>query len=76
VAIPALFYSPVNSTGAPDHGYKIGFGAPVEFAGNSNGKLCIEFRTSFTKLFHRPDYDYYLQTQTVTDARKRHCVSK
>jgi len=30
---PALFYSPVNSTGAPDHGYKIGFGAPVEFTG-------------------------------------------
>jgi len=33
LCFPALFYSPVNLTGAPDHGYKIGFGAPVEFTG-------------------------------------------
>jgi len=32
--IPGLLYSPVDSTGAPDHGYKIGFGAPVEFTGD------------------------------------------
>jgi len=33
VQIPCVVLFTVNSTGAPDHGYKIGYGAPVEFTG-------------------------------------------